>query len=95
VDAFYIVAQLGGLDCLLLVAKVLREAIADPAVNYAVTIPGSGGVESFLAEVIISFGLMMVLFTSNNQKLARLTGLFAGILVATYITLKLHFQARA
>jgi len=30
----------------------------------------------------------MVLFTSNNQKLARLTGLFAGILVATYITLE-------
>jgi len=78
-------------------AKVLREAIADPAVNYAVTIPGSGGVGvAFLAEVIISFGLMlMVLFTSNNQKLARLTGLFAGILVATYITLKSHFQARA
>jgi len=39
------VAQfLGGLVGLLLVAKVLREAIADPAVNYAVTIPGSGGV---------------------------------------------------
>jgi aquaporin Z len=88
---FYIVAQfLGGLIGLLLVAKVLREVIADPAVHYAVTIPGSYGVGvAFLAEVIISFGLMlMVLFTSNNQKLARLTGLFVGILVATYITLE-------
>jgi aquaporin Z len=86
---FYVVAQfVGGLVGLLLVVRVLREAIAHSAVNYIVTIPGSGGVGiAFLAELLISFGLMMmVLFASNHQRLARFTGLFAGILVATYIT---------
>ncbi len=88
---FYIMAQfLGGLIGLLLVAKVLKRAIADPSVNYIVTVPGSGGVGvAFIAELIISFGLMtIVLCTSNNQRLAQWTGVFAGILVATYITLE-------
>jgi len=35
----------GGLIGLLLVAKVLKRAIADPSVNYIVTVPGSSGVE--------------------------------------------------
>lgn len=86
---FYIAAQfIGGLAGLMLAARVLRNAIANPAVNYIVTIPGSGGIwVAFLAELLISFGLMlMVLFVSNNQKLGRYTGLFAGFLIATYIT---------
>lgn len=88
---FYILAQFaGGLTGLLLVGGVLRGAIADPAVNYIVTVPGSGGVGvAFLAELIISFGLMItVLFVSNNQRLARWTGVFAGLLVATYIMIE-------
>lgn len=88
---FYIVAQfVGGLIGLLLVGGVLRGAIADPAINYIVTVPGSGGVGvAFLAELTISFGLMLtILFVTNNQKLARWTGVFAGILVATYITIE-------
>ncbi len=88
---FYIVAQFaGGLTGLLVVGGLLRGAIADPAVNYIVTVPGSGGVGvALLAELTISFGLMLtILFVSNNQKLARWTGVFAGILVATYITIE-------
>jgi len=41
---FYIMAQFWRTDGLLLVAKVLKRAIADPSVNYIVTVPGSSGV---------------------------------------------------
>jgi aquaporin Z len=46
-------------------------------------------VVAFLAEVGISSVLMLtVLFVSNTPRLARYTGLLAGLLVATYITLE-------
>ena len=42
---------------------------------------------AFLAEVLISFLLMlMVLVFSNHRRLARFTGLGAGALIALYIT---------
>jgi aquaporin Z len=88
---FYVVAQfIGGLLGVLLAALVLKDAITDPTVNYIVTIPGSGGpIVAFLAELGISFGLMlMVLFVSNSPNRGQYTGLFAGILIAVYITLE-------
>ncbi len=92
-DTFcYIIAQfIGGLAGVLLVAILPWFSLhfTNPEnVNYAVTIPGSyGWLVAMIAEFIISFGLMtMVLFTSNNEKLAPYTGIFAGFLVATYIT---------
>ncbi len=88
---FYIVAQfVGGLLGVLLAAKILGAAIAHPTVSYVVTIPGSSGAGiAFLAELIISFGvMMMILVVSNTPKLARFTGLFAGVLIAAYITLE-------
>lgn len=88
---FYVLAQcVGGLAGLLLIAAVLGNPIDDPAVNYAVTVPGSEGPRTaFLAELLISFGLMLVvLVVSNRQSLAPWTGLFAGLLVATYITVE-------
>lgn len=88
---FYVLAQcVGGLAGVLLVAAVLRSQIAHPSVNYAVTVPGSEGPSTaFLAELVISFGLMLVvLVVSNRQSLAPWTGLFAGLLVATYITVE-------
>lgn len=40
------------------------------------------------AEMMMAFGLMlMVLFVSNNPQIAQLTGLLAGLMVATYIIL--------
>ena len=88
---FYIVAQfVGGLLGVLLAARILGDAIVHPNVNYIVTAPGmSGAGIAFLSELIISFGvMMMILIVSNTPKLAKFTGLFAGILIATYITLE-------
>jgi len=88
---FYIVAQcIGGWLGVLIAAILLRNSIADPAVNYVVTIPGARGTDiAFIAEFLISFGLMItILVISNHAKLSRFTGLFAGILVATYITVE-------
>jgi aquaporin Z len=55
-----------------------------------VTVPGdAGNLVAFLAETAITFGLMLtVLFVSNTPRLERYTGLFAGFLVALYITLE-------
>ncbi|MGH8608201.1 MAG: FAD-dependent oxidoreductase, partial [Gammaproteobacteria bacterium] len=44
---------------------------------------------AFIAELVISFGLMwLVLTTTNIRRLNRYTGLFAGLLVATFIALE-------
>jgi len=88
---FYVLAQFaGGVAGVQLVAYVMREMLAHPAVNYVATQPGAGGVRpAFVAEVLISFFLMaVILLVSNTRNLARYTGVFAGVLVATYITLE-------
>ncbi|HLK57715.1 MAG TPA: aquaporin [Chthonomonadaceae bacterium] len=58
--------------------------------GYVTTQPGPAGVwAAFLGEIVITFLLMsVVLRVSNTPKLSRYTGLFAGTLVATYITLE-------
>lgn len=89
--AFYVTSQFaGGLAGMLLAASLLGERLAHPAVNYAVTRPGTLGVAAaFLGELIISMGLMTaVLVVSNVSRLSRFTGLFAGALVAAYITIE-------
>lgn len=88
---FYVVAQfVGGVAGLLLVALLSRGLVADPSVNYVVTVPGAAGATAaFLAETAISLALMsVVLAASNAPRLAPLTGLFAGLLVATFITVE-------
>jgi aquaporin Z len=88
---FYIGAQfLGGIAGVLVATMFLREAIAHPAVNYVTTRPGEAGLlVAFVAEFGISFILMsVVLRISNTGQLARYTPLFAGVLVAIYITLE-------
>lgn len=88
---WYVAAQfLGGAAGVLLVAAVAGAALAAPSVNYAVTAPGVGGPwPAFAAETAMSFGLMLaVLLVSNVERAARLTGLVAGALVATYIAIE-------
>ena len=86
---FYALAQFaGGALGVLAVLALLGAIFADPPVSYVATRPGAAGVAvALLAEAVISFGLMtMILFTTNTPRLMRLTGVFAGCLVALYIT---------
>jgi len=88
---FYVLSQFtGGLAGVLIVAGVMGAYLADPTVNYVATTPGLHGTAvAFVAEIVISFGLMLVvLFASNTRYLTRLTGVFAGVLVAAYIILE-------
>jgi len=88
---FYVGAQfLGGLTGVLLASAALGERFQQPPVSYVVTLPGpSGPGIAFLAEGLISFGMMStILIFSNTKKLARYTGLFAGLLVFTFITIE-------
>lgn len=87
---FYAIAQfIGGTVGILLAAIVLGQAFSDPPLDYLVTKPGEWGIAvAFLTEVLLSFCLvLMVLFTSNINSLSNYTGIFAGMMVATYITL--------
>ena len=85
---FYVLAQfVGGVTGVVPVALFARKALADPSVNYASTVPGPGGAGmAFIAEALISFLLVLVvLMVSNNRRLSRFTGLFAGACVAAFI----------
>lgn len=89
--AFYVVAQfVGGLAGVWAAVMLLGRPVTQPPVNYVATVPGPGGPwVAFLAELVISCILMgAVLTASNDGRLARFTGLFAGVLVATYIALE-------
>jgi aquaporin Z len=93
--AFYSAAQfIGGLLGVVLSALVLGELVAHPSVQYAATVPGMSGVGiAFLAEVVISFLQMsLVLRISNTPRLARFTGVFAGVMIATYISLEAPYS---
>src|SRR5689334_21682630 len=89
--AFYTLFQFaGGITGVMLASLTLGRLVADRSVNYAVTLPGSNGpIVALFAEIVISFILMSVVLTvSNTKRLARWTGIFAGALVATYITIE-------
>ena len=86
---FYVIAQfVGGLSGVALAKCVLRGALANHAVRYAVTVPGMyGSSVAFVAELTISFILMItVLFATNHKRLAPYTAYFVGILIANYYT---------
>ena len=88
---FYVVAQfIGGTLGVLFSGLIWGHAIAEQNVRYAATLPGAGGTGvAFVAEMVISFVMMsMTLSVSNSAQIARFTGVIAGALVATYITLE-------
>jgi aquaporin Z len=91
----YISAQfIGAVIGVFASAVVLQHALTHPSVNYVVTLPSNHGVEAaFLAETIIAFIQMtMVLNVSNRMNIARYTGIFAGVLVACYISIEAPFS---
>jgi aquaporin Z len=88
---FYILAQFsGGTLGVLLVTLLLGHRFSAPPVDYVATLPGAHGVWiAFAAEAVISLGLMLsVLVISNSGRYARFTGICAGILVASYISME-------
>jgi aquaporin Z len=89
---FYMLAHFSGAFLGVLLSSLLLPAgtISDASVNYVVTVPGGPGpLVALVCETAISFGMMfMVLQVSNQPSLNRHTGIFAGALVAVYITLE-------
>src|SRR5215471_741361 len=88
---FYVVAPfIGGILGVLFSGLVWGHAIAEQHVRYAATLPGArGSGVAYVAELVISFVMMtMILNVSNSAQIARFTGVVAGALVATYVTLE-------
>ena len=87
----YMAAQFAGGVAGVAIARALAgPLLSNASVRYAVTLPGPRGVPpAFAAEVVISFILMsVVLAASTHARYARWTGLCAGLLVATFITVE-------
>ena len=92
---FYGVAQFSGATVGVAIAtSLLLGAPGNPMIRYAATLPGVYGAGvAFIAEVAISFGLMLiVLLTSNHTTLSRYTPYFVGTLYAVFITLEAPFS---
>ena len=87
----YMLAQfIGGVVGVAVMNAIVHDWIGHPSVRYVATVPGSRGeFAAWLAEFLISFLLVATVMTINKTpRLAPYTGCFAGLLVATYITLE-------
>jgi aquaporin Z len=87
--AFYILAQFGGgLLGMLLAHGVLGELLAEPAVDFVTTRPGSAGeLAAAGGELAISFVMMTVLLrVAANPRWMPWTGAVAAVLVTLNIT---------
>jgi aquaporin Z len=87
----YVLAQfIGGIAGIAMAAAALGGMVSDPSINYVVTTPGPAGrAVAFAAESAMAFGMMLaILAVSNRPGVARFTGLCAGLLVWTYITVE-------
>jgi aquaporin Z len=88
---FYVLAQFtGGVTGVVIAVVALGALVSHPSVNYVTTIPGPYGIPlAFAAEIAMSFLMMStILLATNRPKLARFTGIFAGVLVFAFITLE-------
>jgi aquaporin Z len=93
----YTLAQFAGaIFAAQLMKAMLGERYAHPSVNYTVTAPGReaiGAELAFIAEAVISFGLMFVMLLAiNSERLEKLAGLFAGILIGVYLIVETPFS---
>ncbi len=85
----YVLAQFcGGVLGVLLARRLFGVPLGHPAVHYVATRPGmAGAVVALISELAISALLMtMVLETGRSPRWKRFTGVFAGALIALYIT---------
>lgn len=89
--AFYVLSQFAGaLGGVTIARIVMGDLLAHASVSYAATKPGRFGTRgAWLGEFVIAFLTMsMVLWTSNQAPLAPYTGIFAGVMVAAFITIE-------
>ncbi len=89
--AMYIAAQfVGGVGGILVSSFFLKQMLESPTVRYVATVPGNLGIGvAFVSEFAISFILMsIILIVSGREKIARYTGVVAGVFVASYILLE-------
>ncbi len=85
---FYVAGQFaGGVFGVGVAALLLGSRLAQPSVEYAVTVPGLFGTAgAFAAEFFMAILLMaVVLWSSNQPRLAHLTSYFVGVLIANYV----------
>jgi aquaporin Z len=90
-DTFwYILFQtIGAAIPMLIGGYFFNSYLSHPFVDYIVTKPGSEGVwVAFWAEAALSFTLLTALLFLGNTRLSRYTGLFAGLLVCSFITIE-------
>jgi aquaporin Z len=86
---FYVLAQFaGGVLGMLIAQGILGTLLAEPAVEFVATRPGSyGALAAAGGELAISFLMMsVVLRTSADPRTMRLTGAIAALLVMLNIT---------
>jgi len=86
---FYVLAQfMGGSLGVLLVWHLYGDAFAAPPVAFIATTPGrAGNGAAFVAETAMSLTMMLTVLTvSQHARWSRYTGVFAGVLVASFIT---------
>jgi aquaporin Z len=92
VDAVcYAVAQFaGGAAGVFAAYAILGAAFADPPVHFVATVPGThGSAIAFMAELVISFLLLYaVLSVIARPRFALFSGIAAGALVLTFITVE-------
>jgi aquaporin Z len=87
---FYIIAHfIGGTLAVCGIALLLGNALKNPPVNYAITVPGKyGAIPAAITEYIIALvTMMMILFTSTNERLKKFTRIFSGCLVCSWVIL--------
>ncbi len=90
----YAFAQALGSTAAMFCAAWFFPQAAAPEVNFVQTLPGAYGVGvAFGSEMLISFGLvLLVLYSSNFESTASKTGFFAGIYIVLCITFESPFS---
>ena len=84
---YYVLAQTaGGTAGVALAWALTGDLMTDPHTFFAVTVPGPSGVAvAFLAEAVISAGMMTMALLVSGSRFKNWTGVGAGVLVALYI----------
>lgn len=92
---YYIIFQIsGGTMAVYMMAWLMGDMLTMKPVNYAVTVPGKYGTAyAFATEYLTAFVMMMmVLFTSSNNRLKKYTRILAGLLVCLYVIIAAPFS---